>query len=208
MVFFLSVLFPNLLLILKRLPQKSWLYGLLILAVILGFALWRLFAPGVSYSDGMGAVIRGLVFFTAGMLLALYIRTDGHSLPRSGRWVPLAFLGMVVLWTYLFQFPLTLFHLLYAPLLLTLYRGIPALIPPDLSQWLGARSFALCMSHYPCLLAIRYFLGDFLHQAADTAIWGKAGCYFLVIALVLLMAEITYRLFDRPRISTVPPTIR
>ena len=191
--FLIYVLFPNLLLIMKRLPAKAWVYAGIIGALIVAYAAQRAYFPLGSQSDGAGAIIRGMVFGTMGVatgLLATRRLIDFWK--RHGARINLAFLLLIVGWTYLVQFPLWVMHATYAPLLLALYAGGYRFVPPGLGQWLGARSFALFMTHYPTLLLLRHVAGTAL---AD---WPKPLAYLFTFGLCMLAAEIAYRLFDAP----------
>lgn len=197
--FFIYAIFPNLLLLLKRLPARAPVYAVLIIGVILAYALQRELFPLGSESDGAGAIVRGAVFATIGATAGLFARTQPLVLfRRHGAWFPALFLSLVMGWTYISPFPITLFHLLYAPLLLGLHASPRRWVHPALAYWLGSRSYALFMAHYPALLLIRHGLGASLAAWATAGTVGKVAAYALTLGLVLLAAELAYRLFDRP----------
>lgn len=197
--FLIYVLFPNMLLALKRLPNRAVGYGVVIAALILAYALQRAWLPFGSQSDGAGAIIRGVVFALMGVTTGLY--AVGQPLDvfrRYGAAINIAFLMLIVLWTYWLQFPLTLLHFAYAPLLLALYAGGYRWVPGPLAAWLGARSFALFMTHYPMLLLLRHIAGPALADLASSGGMGKVFAYVVTFGYCLLAAEIGYRLLDAP----------
>lgn len=191
--FLIYVLFPNLLLLLKRVPAKAGMYVALLAVLVVGYALQRTYFPLGSQSDGAGAIIRGLVFATMGVTTGLYAVSQPLEFFRQhGARIVLLFLLLIVGWTYLYPFPLTVMHGMYAPLLLALYAAGFRWLPVALADWLGSRSFALFMSHYPTLLMLRHVAGPVL---ADMP---KAPAYLITFGMCLLAAEIAYRLFDAP----------
>lgn len=191
--FLIYVLFPNLLLMMKRLPVRAWVYGAVIAALILGYALQRHYFPLGSQSDGAGAIIRGVVFAAMGVTTGLLALTQPMDFfKRHGARITIAFLLLIVFWTYGTQFDLTLMHAAYAPLLLALHAGGYRWIPAPLSAWLGSRSFALFMVHYPALLLLRHVAATVLAE------WPKLFAYLVTFGTCLLAAEIAYRLFDAP----------
>ena len=191
--FLIYVLFPNLLLLMKRLPARSWVYGTAIAALVIAYALQRHYFPLGSQSDGAGAIIRGVVFAAMGVatgLLAVHLPMGFFA--RHAARINLAFLLLIVVWTYGVQFDLTILHFAYAPLLLALHAGGYRWVPPPLAAWLGTRSFALFMVHYPVLLLLRHVAAPVLAE------WPKLLAYPLTFGTCLLAAEIAYRLFDAP----------
>ena len=196
--FLIYVLFPNMLLILKRLPASAIAYSVVVGALIIAYAIQRDVVPFSSQSDGAGAIIRGVVFALMGVTTGLYATSQPLDyFKRHGARLNLLFLILIVVWTYQFQFPLTLMHFTYAPLLLAMYAGGYRWVPGLLSHWLGSRSFALFMTHYPALLILRHMGGSVLADWATTNP-GKIAAYALTFGTCLLAAEIGYRLFDRP----------
>lgn len=196
--FLIYVLFPNMLLILKRLPRHAVLYSGLIGLLIIGYAIQRELIPFGSQSDGAGAIIRGVVFALMGVTTGLYaVSQPLDFFRRHGARINVAFLLLIVVWTYQFQFDLTLLHFAYAPLLLALYASGYRWVPLRLADWLGSRSFALFMTHYPTLLILRHLGGPILADWASTPA-GKLLAYAVTFGMVLLAAEIAYRLFDAP----------
>lgn len=191
--FLIYVLFPNLLLMMKRLPAKAWLYAGLIVMLVVGYALQRVYFPLGSQSDGAGAILRGVVFAIMGVATGLLAVSQPIGFfKRHGARINLVFLLLIVGWTYLFQFPLWIMHLTYAPLLLALFAGGYRWVPATLAAWLGARSFALFMTHYPALLLLRYV------SAGTLAEWPLVVAYAFTFGTCLLAAEIAYRLLDAP----------
>ena len=198
-IFLLSVLFPNFLLMLKRLPQRRYLYTAFILLLILGFAAARELWPLQSYSDGTGAILRGILFFTSGMLLSLADRSGLKLPPVDPRLFCIIFFAAILGWSYLAAFPLVCLQLLYAPLLLAIDRNAKPILPIAFAQWIGNRSFAVFMTHYPSLLAMDYLAGPTLKEYAAAGTISKIACYAATLAWVLIAAELAYRLLDRPR---------
>lgn len=182
--FFLYLLFPNLVLLLKRVPAKTWLHALLIAALLIDYTIIRNWVELGSQSDGIGGMLRGLVFFTIGVLLGLM-----PTRPRVRFGLPL-FIIAVLLWTYGSPYPLTLLHFTYPLLLLAV---MPRVLPPRLSRWLGSRSFAIFITHYPVVLLVRHYLGDALAGWAAHGGVVKLGCYIFTIGLCLLAAEAATR---------------
>lgn len=197
--FLIYVIFPNLLLTLKRIPAKVRNYWLALIGLVLAYALIREFAHFTSHSDGTGGITRGVFFAAMGSLTAMIHRVSKTDFwARRGLAINLLFIAMVLVWTYGFQFPLTLFHLTYAPLLLAIMRGKYRLLPENIAQWLGSRSFALFMTQYPALLFVHFAFGHALGQWAAEGALMKAGCYVFAVTWCLMVAEAAYRLFDRP----------
>lgn len=191
--FLIYVLFPNLLLLMKRLSAKAVVYASLIALLVITYALQREYFPLGSQSDGAGAIIRGLVFASMGVAAGLYAATQNLDFfTRHGARINLVFLLLIVGWTYGYQFPLTVLHFAYAPLLLALCAGGYRWVPEKLAAWLGSRSFALFMSHYPALLLLRHVAAPVLAEMP------KAAAYPITFGMCFLAAEIAYRLFDAP----------
>lgn len=196
--FLIYVLFPNMLLILKRLPKNAIVYSGLVGALIIAYAIQRDVMPFTSQSDGAGAIIRGVVFSLMGVTTGLYaISQPLDFFKRYGARINLLFLILIAFWTYQFQFALTLMHFTYAPLLLAMYAGGYRWVTVSLSDWLGSRSFALFMTHYPALLLLRYVGGDVLASWAESTP-GKVAAYAVTFGFCMLAAEIGYRLLDAP----------
>lgn len=193
--FLLYILFPNLLLLAKRLPEKPVLYVLAIGGLIAGYALCRTWLDLGSQSDGAGAILRGLTFFSTGILLACYSRVQPRPWPAMmTRLVVLGFIALIMVWTYMVQFPLMLLHMLYPALLLALLHGHRGTLAPAWGAWLGARSFALFLTHYPTLLLLRYFAADQLAAWAAEGPAMRAMCYVIALGCVLFIADIATRL--------------
>lgn len=191
--FLIYVLFPNLLLMLKRLPANAGVYSALVTGLILAYAIQREYLPLGSQSDGAGALVRGIIFAAMGVATGLYALSQPlNFFKRFGAAITLVFLLLIVGWTYLYQFPLTALHFAYAPLLLALCAGGFRWMPVPLADWLGSRSFALFMSHYPTLLLLRHLAGDALAHMP------KLVAYPITFGMCLLAAEIAYRLLDAP----------
>lgn len=191
--FLIYVLFPNLLLLMKRLPIHRGVYWSVISGLIVGYAVQRYAFPLGSQSDGAGAIIRGVVFAAMGVatgLLAIHRPMDLFTC--HGARINALFLLLILLWTYVVPFDLTLLHFAYAPLLLAIHAGTYRWVPVTLASWLGSRSFALFMTHYPALLLLRHMAGPVL------ASWPKLVAYPVTFGFCLLSAEIAYRLFDAP----------
>lgn len=192
--FLIYLVFPNLLLILKRLPARLSIYSALIVFCIGGYAVLRATVLYGSQSDGAGAIARGLVFASVGCLTALADRVMPNAwFRRYGAWMPIGFFALVLLWTYGVQFDLTLFHFTYPLLLLGLMHGSTRILPLPIARFLGTRSFAVFMTHYPTLLLLRYLLGETLHDLAATGIALRAFCYVMVVATCLAIADIAFR---------------
>lgn len=196
--FLIYVLFPNMLLLLKRLPASAIAYSAVLGLLIIAYAMQRELMPFGSQSDGAGAIIRGVVFALMGVTTGLYaVSQPLDFFRRHGARINLVFLALIVLWTYCVQFDLTLLHFAYAPMLLALYAGGYRWVPPPLANWLGARSFALFMTHYPTLLLLRHLGGRVLADWASPGP-GRILAYAVTFGMVLLAAEIAYRLLDAP----------
>lgn len=192
--FLIYLVFPNLLLILKRLPARVPVYIGLMVFLIVGYTVLRETILAASQSDGEGAIVRGLVFASVGCLIALVDRLiSGDFWRRYGTFFPLLFFLLVVIWTYLYQFDVTVFHLTYPLLLLGLMHGRYRLLPRQLADFIGMRSFEIFMTHYPTLLLLRHLLGERLHAIAEMGTLPRIGCYIFAFGCVIAVADLAYR---------------
>lgn len=198
--FLTYIVFPNLLIFLKRLPSRAWMYAFSAALFLAAYAVLRETVLEGSQSDGAGAIARGLIFAAVGSLTALYDRVSPPSFwQHYGIFLPLGFIALVVLWTYIYPFPITLFHFTYPALLLGITHSHRRLLPPRIALYFGTRSFALFMTHYPALLLLRHGLGEQLHAIAALGTISRMACYLLAFGWVLLAAEIAYRLNAIPK---------
>jgi peptidoglycan/LPS O-acetylase OafA/YrhL len=189
--FFLYVLFPNLILILRRIGTNRTLHCALIVALILGYwALRETVAQG-GQSDGAGGLVRGLTFFLVGIAMARM-----EHLPNVRFGIPI-FIVAALVWTYIYPFSMTLLHLTYPLLLISIIQTPRPLVPPKIANWMGEISFPLFISHYPVLLLIQHTMGNDLAALATQNGATKTLCYGLVIALCFLAAELLRRLDNR-----------
>lgn len=189
--FFLYVLFPNLVLILKRISASARINLGLIFFFILGYMVLRNLVPLGSQSDGAGGLLRGLVFFLCGILLARI-----PTLPRMA-WGIAPFVIAILGWTFIHPFPLWVIHLTYPFLLIGIIQSPTSVLPEQVSQWMGEVSFALFLSHYPLLLLLHYVAGDWFIQMAAGGAAGKLLCYGIAVGLCLLVADLLRRLDGR-----------
>lgn len=198
------IIFPNLVRMLAHIPPRArarWLAIFLVLAAY--HAL--IFALGItSHSDGAGAILRGISLFSVGCLTAALYRM-GATMWLGTRRVLAAItalaLGGMLVWFYVYPFPVGLFHLLYAPLLLALMYLPTAqlrLLSSAPMRWLGTRAFSLYMVHYPLLLAIKHIGGDNLARHASGIWWADFWLYALTIVCVIAAAACVYAGIERP----------
>ncbi len=186
-MFFLYVMFPNLIIILRRIGTRTIVLGALIVTLILGYSLLRETVLTGGHSDGTGALVRGFIFFSVGILIGRMER-----LPNA-RFGVAIFFAAVVVWTYFYPFPVTIFHLLYPYFLIAIIQTPKSILPPKCVHWLGEVSFPLFISHYPTLLLIQHVGGAELAQAAQSGAVAKFCCYGLVIGICIVIAEILRR---------------
>lgn len=167
-LFLLYVMFPNLVMGMRRLPQSPVLYALAAPGVLIGYTIFRQVVDVGGHSDGAGGIARGLVFFICGMCLAR-IHQLGWAAGRN--WDCLFGLSLlalpvcIFLWYQLGPFDLLPMHLILAFMMLCLLRAdgcISRLFSNRVSLWLGTISFALYLLHYPLSLLVTHFMGDWL----------------------------------------------
>lgn len=178
---FVYVLFPNIVGLLRVLPDTPRANCIMIAVCILGYTLARNIIPGLSQSDGTGALLRSISFFATGCFTArLYTLGIGFA----WRWqtilsglILLGVAGMIV-WFKLYTFPITSFHFLYPIFMLCLLRaeGWPTyLLTNKLSFFLGKISYSLYILHYPVLLLLKFWLGD------AVGLWVKAQPWLVIL---------------------------
>ncbi len=189
--FLLYVLFPNLALMLARIPSRRGVNIALLLLMLIGYGALSHLLPLGSHSDGAGAILRGVVFFISGMLLT---RIQYPVSRMLGTWV---FFLAILAWVYLHRFPLTFIHLTYPFLLLGLANAQRPVLPATLSRRLGEISFPLFISHYPLLLLLNHYAGNALSNMAEQGGALKMAAYLLVVGYCLGGAEIVARLDAR-----------
>lgn len=203
-IMLLYVIFPNVVMLLKLMPKKPLPLTLICVALILAYHLFREMIPNLGHSDGTGAIARGLVFFFIGCLCARLIQENDLS---SWRWdrvlltVTAANFALMIGWFEVADFPMTLFHLLYIPLLLSLFYA-----KGRITQLYGNRMFAKCglisygiyLLHYPLCLLIEYTGGTFLASLATGNAWLDSWMVLCVVALCCVLAHASFWLIEKP----------
>ncbi len=189
--FFLYILFPNLTLILVRCPIPQRRAIAAIFSILVGYGVFSYLVPLGSHSDGAGGMLRGAVFFICGMLLTRIQLSVPKSLGVA------SFLLALLVWIYIYPFPLAILHLTYPLLLLSLAQSEKSILPTHISLWLGNISFPLFISHYPLLLLLHHLAGESLRFMAMHGGILKAGAYTIALASCLIMADLLRRLEAR-----------
>lgn len=198
----LYILFPNLLLLLRRVPSRY--YGAVIIALLGGYYMLRQVVALGGNSDGAGAIVRSLVFFTIGMCLArLSVTKDWNSLPwnRLFESALLLFAVGVVAWWRIGPFDMVVFHVLTTGLVITLLYADGASaqwFANRVTRWLGTISYALFILHYPILLGIKAWGGEALHRLSADSALGGVMAYSVTIGAVLLLSYLAWRFIERP----------
>lgn len=188
----LYVLFPNLIFLTRRLPDRAcWpIIGLL----IGGYALQRQLYPTGGQSDGMGAIIRGLCFFTTGLCIA---RLHQAKWRTDWPWTRIFYLllllsaAMLVLWAN-HPFEMGWFHALYPLFLLASLRATVPWLQRAPFHWAGSRSYTLYMVHYPVMVLVGQWPGT------PFAALPELVAYPLFLLLLFAVVELVYRTVERP----------
>jgi peptidoglycan/LPS O-acetylase OafA/YrhL len=200
----LYVIFPNMVALLRFAPKHPFALVVLIFALIAGYHMGREMMASPSQSDGTGAIMRGMVFFTIGCLIARIYHSGGLAAWRWNIILPLAFatfIALMVAWNRASQFPMTVFHCLYPVLLLgMLYaRGrVSVLFANPVAVWFGGISYGIYLLHYPLCLLIKYALGDVLHGLSSGNAWADMWLHLPLIAFICGVAWISERFFETP----------
>jgi|GEM_PF-1889259 len=196
------ILFPNLVLLLRRIPER--VYPVLIVGLLAAYYLFRTLLDLGSNSDGVGAIARVLVFFIIGMMLARLQQAQWQSC-RNWDAIILWCLGLfaagMTLWWQWFAFDLLPFQLITVLLVYALMQAngiVAGWYANRLFCWLGAISYALLIVHYPVLLALKAAYGEPLLQLAQSGIWGMVAAYALTFTAVLSAAWMAHRWIELP----------
>ncbi len=201
-LFLLYILFPNLVIILKKLPQNKRSSLLIIMVLLGGYTLLRHLVPLGSHSDGMGAIIRGVVMFMTGMQLArLYQMKAGATIrwDRTLFWTLAAMLALMAAWWQIGPFDMWPLHALIALLIFSLLHAdgcVARCFANPVAVWLGTVSFSLYILHYPLLMGLNALAADELAQLAGQGNAGLVAAYALVLGAVLLVASIGHALIE------------
>lgn len=202
--FLLYILFPNLITAARFLPKGGAANLLLMMGLIVTYGILREVLGLSSHSDGVGAILRGLFFFITGLFIArLYAIGFARNLPWHYFGLALLFIcpALIYIWALWHQFPLSILHLFY-PLCLgaLLYARASwlGLFTHPIAQWLGARSFAIYLLHYPFLLWIKHAFGESLYAFSNQGSGALIACYLGVTAAMLLLSDLCYRLVEMP----------
>lgn len=199
--FMLYILFPNLITAARYFPKSGAANMLLMFGLLIAYGILRETLGLTSHSDGTGAILRGLFFFTTGLMVArLYALGYLRNLPwgKIGLGLLLIGVGLMYVWALFGQFPVTLFHLLYPlALMALLYANASSLrlFTHPVLQWLGKRSFAIYLVHYPYLLLVKHYGGEWI--AAEDSVQ-RILIYCVTTALMLLISDMCYRLIEMP----------
>ncbi len=204
-IMLLYVVFPNIVVALKYAPTRPLPLMLLIYGLTLGYYIARQQIDGLSHSDGTGALMRGLVFFIVGCLLARMVQ-GGHW--REARWdwyLPVILvinLALMILWHEAgWQFDMLWFHLLYPPFMLALfYVQGPAtkLLGNRIIAFTGIISYGIYLLHYPLCLLIEYLLGDWLATQATGHALADSWIHISVTLSLCWISWLSYRYFENP----------
>lgn len=201
---FVYILFPNIVAGLSRLPDSRRGNLIALGTVFLLYAVGRNTIPGLSHSDGTGALMRSLSFFLIGCICA---RLYGNGWGKDWNWPRLFLLifggsaAAMVAWFELYNFPIPLFHLIYPIFMLGLLWGgglATQLLTNPASQFLGRISYSLYILHYPTLLLVKYLWGDMFAEWAEASKLTLLLLYPLVLALLILPAWLTTQYIERP----------
>ena len=203
-LFMLYVIFPNLVLTLKRLPAKAgWYVGLMAL-LLLAYYCQRIYLPLGSASDGAGALIRGVVMFTVGILIArLQMLEWMKSLNWNGLMLGsiIGLVAVVALWWLWFQFDVWPMQLCIIVLMFSLFRAegcVSKAFANPITRWLGMISFSLYILHYPIIMGLTYVVADEFAALAAQGMGGLILAYVLAIGAVLGGAYAGYKLVEQP----------
>lgn len=212
-LFMLYLLFPNLVLGLKRLPQTPSVYLLLFAALLGGYTALRLGVGLGSASDGAGALVRGVAMFGVGVAIArlhmLYMpvmsrlrgNDSGRGWDRVAAIACLALLGLMVAWWEIGQFDLWPMHLVLAVLVLCTLRAegrFSRAVANRVTMWLGTISFSVYILHYPIMMGLKQVAGGALAMVAAQGPVGLVAAYAISIAAVLGLAHLGWRYVEVP----------
>jgi peptidoglycan/LPS O-acetylase OafA/YrhL len=197
------ILFVNLMAPITKIGTSAMRSAGAVFGVLLLYSLARYWGSFHSYSDGAGAILRGVSLFVSGCFIARI-----HLLNRwQIAWHHLAKITALVMfcaifiWAYIFPFHLIFFHLLYMPLILALLNADAQKIHflgCHMMRYFGKIAYSLYMVHYPALLGTRYFLGDWLGANTTGNLLQDWWAYGLITAVVLALASLLYYAVERP----------
>ena len=212
-LFLLYVLFPNLVLIARRIRQlggagsqavAAWAPLWLIAGLLVGYYVLRQWVDFGSNSDGAGAIVRGLVMFICGMALARLQQANWQAQRPWDRLFALSLLGfiaLVALWWRFGPFDMFGFHLLLPVLVLGVMRAdgrTARLFANPLTCWLGTMSYSLYLLHYPVMMLMDHLGAAYFEKLAGAGSFGLIAAYALAIGLVIGLCWLGYKLVERP----------
>lgn len=203
-LFLLYILFPNLVLGLRRLPQKPATYLTLLALIFLGYFILRQMVELGSHSDGAGGLARGVVMFLAGMCIARLHMLGWAQGLNWDRLLGLFLIGLpvcILLWHGLGPFDMLPFQVIIACLVLCVLRAegcISRLFANRVTCGLGVISFSLYLMHYPLSLLGTHYLGTWLHGLAQQGAAGVVGAYMIALSLLIAGSTVAYYTIEKP----------
>ena len=203
-LFMLYLLFPNLVLGLKRLPQTAPVFLSFMIIMLTGYTALRMAIGLGSASDGAGALVRGVAMFSVGVGIA---RLHQLRWKQEWNWDRIAaaacalILGLMVAWWETLQFDLWPMHALLGVLVLCTLRAegrFARAVANRFTVWLGSISFSLYILHYPIMMGLKALAGEALSQLASHGTGGLVAAYMVAVFMVLALAHLGWRLIERP----------
>lgn len=203
-LFMLYVIFPNLVLGMRRLPQSVPVFFAIIFLFLGGYTALRLWVGLGSQSDGAGALARGVAMFVCGMALA---RLHQLHWRQNWNWDRIAavscaaLLVLIAAWWEMGQFDLWPMHLCVLVLLFCALRAqgrFAHLVANRISCGVGRMSFSLYILHYPVMMGLTYLFGEMLPVLAMQGSVGLVAAYVLSVASVLGLAYLGWRYLEMP----------
>jgi peptidoglycan/LPS O-acetylase OafA/YrhL len=177
------------------------LFAAMVLSIIVmpgGNGWWMLRFDGIVFG-----VLVYILFVRTGVELPDF-KCLGSRIGRAGFTI-IMLAGIAVLPTALSpsRFGITVSSFLAAMLVAVAYQNkgyISTFGMRPLIAWLGSRSYSIYLCHFPCLLIARSILARYItmHDVLNPSHFELLLSLTIIIVSVVVFAEITYRLIERP----------
>jgi len=209
-IFLTYLMFPNLVLLLKKLQETKTCIILLLSLVLIQY-IGYLYIEGISGTDGVGAIMRVLANFISGCITMKI--ADNIDLSKF-KWEKI-FLSSSILFVIAIYIQFHFIEYLHYSLLCIFFpflilslansqRNIEKVFTNKPVLFLGSISYAIYMMHYPVLLGLKHLASDSLYVLiGDSFILPYIFMLFATIILVLIAYIVTkyveYPIYKRIR---------